>query len=94
MLRYLPDSKPKLPEYLLRRVREFRKHPTTAEAMLWECLRGRRLNGTKFRRQHPIRRYVVDFYCHEHKLIVELDGEIHEHQREYDAVREADLILL
>ncbi len=57
--------------------RQFRKHPTTTEEMLWQCLRNRRLQGLKFRRQHPIGRYIADFYCHEHKLVAEADGGIH-----------------
>ncbi len=67
----------KLPKYLLDLCREFRKCPTTTEAMLWRCLRDRKLNGHKFRRQHAIGRYVVDFYCHELKLVIEIDGGIH-----------------
>lgn len=60
---------------------------------MWECLRGRRLNGFKFRRQHPIGRYVADFYCHEAQLIIEVDGETHDQseQRDYDRVRQAEL---
>lgn len=83
----------KLPQYLIELVKVFRKHPTDAEAILWECLRDRRLNGFKFRRQHPIGRYVADFYCHEAQLIIEVDGEIHDQsdQRDYDRVRQAEL---
>lgn len=87
------EYKSRLPEYLLRLIREFRAHPTPVEDMLWECLRDRRLNGFKFRRQHPIGRYVVDFYCHASELIIELDGDIHNapDQQEYDQVRETEL---
>jgi very-short-patch-repair endonuclease len=46
--------------------------------MLWERLRDRRLNGVKFRRQHPIGAYVVDFYCAEARLVIEVDGGVHE----------------
>jgi very-short-patch-repair endonuclease len=83
----------KLPEYLLEFCRHFRKHPTATEAMLWECLRDRRLHGFKFRRQHPIGRYIADFYCEELKLIIEIDGSIHDQidQAEYDAVRQQEL---
>lgn len=85
--------KPKLPQYLLELIREFRKNPTDAEKLMWECLRARRLNSFKFRRQHPIGRYVVDFYCHDAKLVVEIDGDIHDvpDQMEYDQIREAEL---
>lgn len=54
--------------------RHFRRNPTPAEQTLWNHLRDRQLEGFKFRRQHPIGAYVVDFYCPETSLIVELDG--------------------
>ncbi|MHB0858108.1 MAG: endonuclease domain-containing protein [Anaerolineae bacterium] len=54
-----------------------RKQSTPAEALLWQNLRGRRLAGAKFRRQHPIGPYVADFYCAEQHLVVELDGPVH-----------------
>ncbi len=87
------EYKSKLPQYLLELVRDFRKNPTDAEKMVWECLRARRLNGFKFRRQHPIGRYIVDFYCHAAQLIVEIDGDIHDipDQMEYDQIREEEL---
>ncbi len=50
---------------------------THAEEKLWNVLRGRRLNGLKFRRQHPVDQFVLDFYCVEHHLAVEVDGEVH-----------------
>ena len=73
--------------------RELRRSQTDAEARLWECLRNRQLGGIKFRRQHPVAntRYVVDFFCYEGKLIIELDGPVHERQQEYDARRQYDL---
>ncbi|MCJ2080692.1 endonuclease domain-containing protein [Methylobacterium sp. J-090] len=56
----------------------FLRHTTTAaEAKLWRALRGTRLNGWKFRRQHPIDRYIVDFVCLTAKLVVEVDGATH-----------------
>jgi len=67
------------------RARELRKNQTPAEQMLWRQLRNRRLCGLKFRRQHPIGSYIVDFYCAQHKLVVELDGGIHQQQADYDA---------
>jgi very-short-patch-repair endonuclease len=70
-------------------VRENRKLPTPAEKVLWDVLRRHNLNGAKFRRQHPIGRFVVDFYCAKAALVVELDGPIHELQREADAERQA-----
>lgn len=57
--------------------KELRQSETTAEKILWKCLRGRKFHGLKFRRQHPLHKYIADFYCHEKKLVIELDGEIH-----------------
>jgi very-short-patch-repair endonuclease len=67
--------------------RALRRQPTCAEEMLWAQLRGSRFHGAKFRRQVPIDRYVVDFYCHAAKLAVEVDGRQHEWFAEYDAGR-------
>lgn len=69
------------------RAKELRKRQTIAEQKLWFCLRDRRLNGWKFRRQNPIAGYIVDFVCSEAKLIVEADGSQHQAQRTYDATR-------
>ena len=71
-------------------VREMRKHPTPAEEALWQRLRGEQL-GVKFRRQHSIDRFIVDFYAREPRLIIEVDGPIHETQKEYDALRQSML---
>ncbi|RYY41113.1 MAG: endonuclease domain-containing protein [Chitinophagaceae bacterium] len=70
-----------------------RKNPTPAEALLWEQLKGRRLGGYKFRRQHVTGRYIVDFACLQKLLVVEVDGEIHNEgeQPQIDRNREADL---
>jgi very-short-patch-repair endonuclease len=67
--------------------RALRKHPTRAEDILWTQLRGSRFDGVKFRRQVPIDQYVVDFYCHAAKLVVELDGKQHEWFADYDSGR-------
>lgn len=66
--------------------KELRKDSTEAERILWKYLRNRRLNGLKFRRQHPLDIFVADFYCHEKRLIIELDGGVHDipEQKEYD----------
>jgi very-short-patch-repair endonuclease len=60
------------------RARELRKAQTPAEGALWTLLRDRNLLRLKFRRQVPIGRYIADFYCHRYKLVVELDGPVHE----------------
>ena len=67
--------------------RRLRREMTPAEEALWKHLRGRQFQGLKFRRQHPVGRFIADFYCPEHRLVIELDGEIHRNQREYDAIR-------
>ena len=73
--------------------RENRKQSTKTEQALWEHLRNRKLQGFKFRRQHPISDFISDFYCHERKLIVELDGEYHNdfEQKKYDEGRTLEL---
>ena len=69
--------------------REMRREPTEAETLMWQRLRGRRLNGWRFRRQHPYERFILDFYCAEAKLVVEIDGAIHltKKQQIYDRER-------
>jgi very-short-patch-repair endonuclease len=72
----------------LERAREYRRTPTPAEATLWRALRRKQLGGNKFKRQHPIGPFIVDFYCAAARLIVELDGSIHLKQKDYDRERE------
>lgn len=67
--------------------RSLRKAQTPAEAKLWSILRNRRLDGLKFRRQHPIGRYVADFCCEELRLIIELDGGQHAEMEQQDRLR-------
>lgn len=62
---------------IVRAARQQRQQPTLAEDKLWEALRGRRLAGLKFRRQHPYEQFVLDFFCVEHQLVVEVDGGVH-----------------
>jgi very-short-patch-repair endonuclease len=68
-----------------------RNEQTDAERKLWMCLRTRQVNGLKFRRQHPIGRYIVDFCCSERYLVVELDGGHHASQAQADQRRTAFL---
>lgn len=79
-------SAPPLDEMVLR-ARELRKQTTPAEKILWEQLRNRRLNGIKFRRQHPLGKYIVDFYSPAHRLVIEIDGEFHRYQVDQDQAR-------
>ena len=73
--------------------RELRQELTAAEKSLWAELRNRKLNGLKFRRQHALDKFIVDFYCNEKKLVVELDGSVHDEKinKEYDEARSAML---
>jgi very-short-patch-repair endonuclease len=71
--------------------RRMRREPTPAEAALWSRLSDSTVLGHKFRRQHPIDRFIVDFYCASARLAIEVDGPIHDEQREHDAVRQARL---
>ena len=71
--------------------RKLRNNPTDAEALLWRQLRGRQLEGCKFRRQHPFLDFILDFACLERKLVVELDGGQHADAATYDARRTASL---
>jgi len=75
----------------LSRARELRRQMTSAERKLWYALRGRQLYGLKFRRQHPLPPYILDFYCQEHRLVIELDGGQHNEvaQTVYDRQRAA-----
>ncbi|HEX6036471.1 endonuclease domain-containing protein [Longimicrobium sp.] len=79
---------------LEQRARELRQEATPAEHVLWDALRAGRLDGLKFRRQHPVGRFVLDFYCAAHRLCVELDGGVHEQQRDRDAARDQELLAL
>ncbi|AMQ57498.1 endonuclease domain-containing protein [Algoriphagus sanaruensis] len=76
-----------------RRAKELRKRMTSAEKVLWHFLKNKSVDGFKFRRQHPINKYIVDFYCHQIKLVIEVDGGIHDEieQKEYDAGRTSAL---
>ena len=71
--------------------RGLRRSTTEIEALVWSRLRRRQLGGYRFRRQHPVGRYVVDFVCLEQRLAVELDGDQHAEQAEYDRARDDDI---
>ncbi|MEM8557855.1 MAG: endonuclease domain-containing protein [Bacteroidota bacterium] len=70
-----------------------RSHGTSAEAVLWVFLQRRQLRGRKFRRQHGIGPYIVDFYCRAESLVIELDGGVHDtpERTAYDAERQRHL---
>ena len=69
------------------RARELRSEQTPAEQRLWSRLRQRQLLNLRFRRQHPVGTYIVDFYCPARNLVVEVDGDSHADKEEYDAER-------
>ena len=80
-------------KFIVKLCRENRKNMTESEQLVWELVRNRRLDGKKFLRQHKviyenstnsIQFFIVDFYCAEQKLVVEIDGKIHQAQIEYD----------
>jgi very-short-patch-repair endonuclease len=87
------SKKPRVDDTLLNHARRMRREQTDAERQMWSLRRGRRLGGFKFRRQHPIGGYIIDFYCDAAGLGVELDGGQHgeEEQMKHDAKRAAYL---
>ena len=68
--------------------RQMRSEPTPAEHRLWQRLRRRQVNGVKFRRQVPIERFIVDFCSFEIRLIIEVDGPVHDYLQEQDVIRD------
>ena len=85
-----PDVRRKMIEI----AREFRKEPTEGEKILWSALRGKKLDGVKFRRQQPLGYFVVDFYSSVYRLVVEVDGPVHQFQKEADRARQEILEVL
>jgi very-short-patch-repair endonuclease len=79
---------------MLEIAREFRKEPTKGEAILWQALRGKKLDVVKFRRQQPVGYFVVDFYNSAYRLVIEVDGPIHDNQVEADRARQDILEVL
>ncbi|MCF8303029.1 MAG: endonuclease domain-containing protein [Bacteroidales bacterium] len=78
------------PSWIFQKAAELRKNMTMPEKILWERLRKNQL-GVRFKAQHPIDRFIVDFYCHKLKLVIEIDGGIHKQKREYDIGRAAEI---
>ena len=75
----------------LEAARILRKNMTRHEGLLWNKIKGKKICGVRFRRQHPIDLFIADFYCHEARLVIEIDGEIHNQQAEYDNSRSAEI---
>jgi len=92
----------RLPILIKRTARKLRKEQTDPEAVLWAELRNKKLADNKFLRQHPVvfkynnkKRFIIaDFYCHRARLIIELDGGIHEKQKDYDETRDQAMKVL
>lgn len=82
------DVSPEIRRKMLEIARQFRKEPTKSENILWQALRGKKLDGIKFRRQQPIGNFIVDFYNSVYRLVVEVDGSIHDEQVELDHARQ------
>ncbi len=80
-------------EGTLKTAKRLRKNMTETEKILWNELKNRKVKGLKFRRQHPLLFYIADFYCHEQRLVIEIDGGVHmlEKQKENDENRTAEL---
>ena len=89
----MPNTPKHIHKYLKTDRKENRNNATSAEAKLWSLLSHRKLEGRKFRRQHSINNYIVDFYCPDEKLIIELDGQVHFNPiaQEKDFLRDKDL---
>ena len=85
------ETSPQLRRRMTEIAREFRKAPTKGEAMLWQALRGKKLDGIKFRRQQPIGFFIVDFYNSVYRLAIEVDGPVHDAQTELDLARQTIL---
>lgn len=87
-----PDLRPT--KELIQLARELRRRQTPAEQLLWQLLRNRQLGGFKFRRQHPIGTFIADFFCDDARLIIEVDGAVHQEatQQQLDHQREEILL--
>ena len=87
-------------KWIKKNARELRSNLTYPEKLLWNELRNRKFEGLKFLRQHPIlykadfkgiNYFIADFYCHEKKIVIELDGPIHEINPDYDSFRDNEM---
>ncbi|WP_413467398.1 DUF1156 domain-containing protein [Pleurocapsa sp. FMAR1] len=87
------EVSPELQKKMTEIARKLRREQTASEAILWEALRNRKLEGRKFRRQHPIGQFVVDFYCDVEGLIVEVDGSVHELPEQQELDRQRQVLL-
>jgi very-short-patch-repair endonuclease len=77
-----------IPDGIYREARRMRREMTASERLLWTQLRGNRIAGCHFRRQHVIRGFITNFYCRRERVIIEVDGKIHDAYRERDRIRD------
>ena len=76
---------------IFERAFRLRRNMTSSEKLLWSKLKKKQIAGVRFRRQHPVSRYIVDFYCHTARLVVELDGKIHLAKKQSDEERTKEI---
>ena len=86
-MRFIGEPHPHTWEKLKPLAREMRHESTPEENILWQQLRNRKILGFKFRRQHSIDRFILDFYCSEANLVIEVEGPIHQFTQVYDSLR-------
>lgn len=84
---------PEPSQELIERARQLRQQATSAEQLLWELLRSRQLLGRKFRRQHPLGRFIADFFCDDARLIIEIDGAVHQEPSQQERDHRRDEVL-
>ncbi len=81
------------PSQIFKNAKQLRDNATKHEKLLWEHLSGNKILGLRFKRQHPVARYIADFYCHKLKLVIEIDGQSHDldQQKAYDQIRTEEM---
>ena len=77
------------PRYIIELARKMRNNLTPSEKIVWSEIKEKKINGHKFRKQHPVYRYILDFYCHEKKLAIEIDGDSHKERKDFDEYRDS-----
>ncbi len=87
------DVPSSLKEQMVDAARNLRGRETPTEALLWNAVRNRRLDGLKFRRQQPFGPFVVDFFCPSHRLVVEIDGSVHDNPTQAESDRSRQEVL-
>ncbi|MEQ9092320.1 MAG: endonuclease domain-containing protein [Balneola sp.] len=86
-----PENFPTYRKDLVEKARKLRKNSTPGEIELWKLVKNKQVMGYQFRRQRPVKNYIVDFYCKELRLAIEIDGSSHDYKVEYDQKRQEKL---